>query len=446
MKKRNIFAILFIFLLIASGCGKNSNKKTDKPLIYTSFYPVNNMTEMIVGDTAEVKSFMPLDKQPHLWEPSPRDMKKLAKCDLLVVNGANMEAWVDKVRENLPNLDILTLSDSAELITYKGAASIGDFQYMARIDLDKGKNKIDFGHTHEDMMRVAFIKDEGITGEDLIKKCKEVMSQKGELIHQKETIDLEEGKVYGLEMGHEYGEIFFNVPKSGKWIFISDRITEDLLPYNIVGSDGKFLKDEGKEESLMEGSSSGFDKITYDPHSWLSVVNAKKYLNAINEKLIEKYPENERIYRKNKLKYVDQLTNIEAEYKEKFSNIDKDNRNFLVLHYAYAYIARDFDLFQYPLQGLTSLESPSLKTIKKAIQFSEDKNINTVFYEYGQNPKQAKSLAEEIGAETSPLASMEYVTKEQEENNLNYIDLMKMNLENLYKSMYKENNNESCIN
>ena len=67
------------------------------------------------------------------------------------------------------------------------------------------------------------------------------------------------------------------------------------------------------------------------------------------------------------------------------------------LHYAYAYLARDFDLTQYPLQGLTSLESPSLKTIKKAIDFSEYNHISTVFYEYGQNPKQAAALAEEIG-------------------------------------------------
>ena len=84
-----------------------------------------------------------------------------------------------------------------------------------------------------------------------------------------------------------------------------------------------------------------------------------------------------------KLKYVDKLTDIDANYKEKFSKIDKNKRNFLVIHYAYAYIARDFDLIQYPLQGLTSLENPSLKTIKKAIDFSESKNISTVFYEYG---------------------------------------------------------------
>lgn len=437
--KKKLLSIFAIFVLVlASGCNSKAKKSNDKPLVYTSFYPVHDLTKMIGGDTINVESFMPLDKDPHIWEPSPKDMKKLASCDLLVVNGANMEPWLDTVRENLPDLDILKLSDSVDLITYKGAAAIGDFQYLSRIEVESSKLKIDFGHTHEDVMRVAFMKDTGLGQKELVKKAKEIMSQKGELVHQKSTNKVEEGKVYGIEMGHESGEVFFDFPEEGKWIFISDRISEDLLPYNLVDDRGDFLKDNGKEVSLMEGSSSGFDKITYDPHSWLSIVNGKKYLNAIQEKLIEKYPQNEKLYRKNKLKYVDQLTDIDAEYKEKFSKLDKTRKNFLTLHYAYAYIARDFDLVQYPLQGLTSLENPSLKTIKKAIDFSDYYHIKTVFYEYGQNPKQAKSLAEEIGGETSPLASMEFVTKEQKEKDQNYVDLMRMNLENLYESMVKE--------
>ena len=142
----------------------------------------------------------------------------------------------------MPNLDILKLSDSVELITYKGAASRGDFQYMARLDLTKGKRKIDFGHTHEDIMRVAFFKDNGEDKKELVKKAKEIMNQKGEIVHQKNTFDVEEGKVYGLEMGHESGEIFYNIKDDGKWIFVSDRISEDLLPYYLQDTNGKLLR------------------------------------------------------------------------------------------------------------------------------------------------------------------------------------------------------------
>lgn len=435
MKKRLLSFLLVLCMVLFAGCSNYTKKSSGKPVIYTSFFPVHDLVKMIAGDTVEVRTFMPVDKEPHLWEPSAKDMKKLADADLLVVNGANMEHWVDKVHENLPNLDILKLSDSVELITYKGAAARGDFQYMARLDLTKGKRKIDFGHTHEDIMRVVFLKDNGENKKELVKKAKEIMNQKGEIVHQKNTFDVEEGKVYGLEMGHESGEIFYNIKDDGKWIFVSDRISEDLLPYYLQDTNGKLLQDEGKLKPVMEGSSSGFDKITYDPHSWLSVVNAKKYLNSIQDKLIQKYPDNKKIYHKNKLKYVDKLTDIDAEYKEKFSKLD--NKSFLVTHYAYAYIARDFGLTQYPLEGLTSMESPSLKTIKKAVDFAKTKKITTVFYEYGKPPKEAKTLSEELGGDIKPLASMEFVTKEQQDNNQGYIELIEMNLKNLYESMKK---------
>ncbi len=161
MRKKGRYLLALFALVCLTACG-GGEKKSDKPLIYTSFFPIQDMTKLIAG-TADVESFMPVDKEPHLWEPSPKDMKRLAKADLLVVNGANMEPWLDQVKENLPNLDILKLSDSVELISYKGAAAIGDFQYMTELKLDNKRHEIEFGHTHENVMRVCFL---GKTGQN----------------------------------------------------------------------------------------------------------------------------------------------------------------------------------------------------------------------------------------------------------------------------------------
>ena len=205
------------------------------------------------------------------------------------------------------------------------------------------------------------------------------------------------------------------------------------MPYELLDANGDLLKETDNMTILLEGSSSGMDKIPYDPHSCLSINNGKRYINSIQDKFIEKYPEHEKQFRKNKLKYVDALTSLQAEYIDKFKELD--SREFIVMHYAYAYVARDFDLVQYPLQGLTSIEDPSLKTIKKAVDFAQAKGIKTIFYEFGTEPKGAKALAEEIGGDIVPLASMEFITNEQKTKNLNYVDLMEMNLKNLYESM-----------
>lgn len=428
-KKIKLTLVLTLILLL-SACVHKSEVKSDKPLVYASFYPVYDMVKSVAGDTIEVKSFMPPEKYAHLWEPTPKDIRRLSEADLLVVNGANMERWLDSIKENLPNLKILTLSDGVDLITYKGASAIGDFQFMTEMELGKGKYKIEFGHTHEDLMRVAFIDNStNLSKEELIKMGKRIMEDKGELISQNSNISVESGKVYGIEMGHESGVITYQVPKEGKWVFISDRISEPILSYELLDYNGNMV-----ENSIMlDSSTSQYDKITYDPHSWLSIKNAKKYSNSIQDKLIELYPKNEKLYKKNKLKYVDKLTDLEVEFKEKFKDVRL--REFVVTHNAYAYLAKDFDLRMFSLQGLISMEDPSLKTIKKAIEFCRHYNINTIFYEYGGEKKGAATLANEMQGKTMPLASMEFVSREQKENNENYVDLMRMNLENIYESL-----------
>lgn len=429
MKKKLLSFCFVICLLIISGCSKKE-VKDDRPVVYTSFYPIHELVSQVAGDTVEIKSFMPLDKDPHFWEPSPKNMRELANADLLIVNGANMEKWLDQVSENLPDLDVLVLSESVNLITYKGAAAMGDFQYMGHSQMQSGQEyRIEFGHTHENNMRVAFFKKGNETNAELIKKGKKIMEQKGEIVHQRSQINIEDSKVYTIEMGHESGLVTYKLPSDGDWVFVSDRISENILSYDLLDSN----KEKLNEEVVLAGSSSSLDKITYDPHSWMSVVNAKKYLNAIFDKLSEKYPENQRLYKKNKLKTVDALTDLEFEFKEKFKN--KKNDHFLTAHNAYGYIARDFDLVQFALSDLVSSESPSLKTIRTAINFANTYGIDTIFYEYGGDSKSAKSLAEEVHGKAEGLVSMEFASNIDDLENKDYVSLMRMNLEKIYEAV-----------
>ena len=417
-------------MVLLSGCGENNANKESKPIIYDSFYPVYDLAKDVYGDTVEIRTFMPIDKDPHLWEPTPKDIKKLEDADSLIVNGANMERWLPSIRKSLPNLKVLTLSDSVNLITYKGAAAIGDFQYMSEFEGKANKkNKIVFGHTHEDVMRVAFFKKDSSKKEKLIEKGKEIMEEKGKLIPQNSVIKVEAGKVYSLEMGHEKGLIEYVLPDNGEWIFVSDRMSENLLPYQLTDSKGENIK----ETVVLKGNSSGLDTVTYDPHSWLSLVNAKKYVNEIYNNASKEYQKNKRKYYNNKVSTISKLTDLEYEYKEKLKSVP--NRDFVVTHYAYAYLARDFNLRQYPLQGLISTETPSLKTMRKAISFCKYKKINTIFYEEFNTTKGADILADEIGGKTEFLSSMEYMNSNRAENQRSYVDIMKDNLEKIYKSL-----------
>lgn len=417
---------------LLTGCNATNGKakaSNSKPIVYASFFPIYDMVKQVAGDSVELRTFMPINTDPHVWQPTSKDMKELAAADILFINGANMEPWVDQVRENLPNLKIVNLSDKVKLISYQGASELGDFQYMTKMKAKKKeKYQFSFGHTHEDLMRVCFVRNDGnLKLEALIADTKEKMKAKGKLIKQKETIDVKEGKVYALEMGHETGHIYFEFPKSGEWYVVSDRISEKILSYKLMKGD-----EELAIEDVLTHSTSNKDKVTYDPHSWLSLKNAKIYMNTIYDVMVEHYG-NESYYKKNKFKAVNTLTTMNAKFKEKFNKLDK--KEFLTTHYAWEYVAQDFGLVQYPLQGLISTETPSLKTVKKAIDYCRLKKISTIFYENNMPPKTAQTLAEEVGAKIDTLDSMEYVDAERAQEAGTYTKTMEENLEKIYQAL-----------
>lgn len=414
----------------ADGAGSKASAQA-RPVVYASFYPVYDLVREVAGDAVELHAFMPTNKDPHVWEPTPKNLKDLSRADLLVVNGANMEHWVDQVRDNLPDLPVLTLADSIDLITYKGAAAMGEFQYIASLGVGPGTYGFEFGHTHQDIMRVAFFRADANTSEaELAKRGRAIMSEKGRTVAQHDTIDVEDGAVYALEMGHESGYIGFTLPEGDDWILLSDRASANLLSYRLVTRENG---DEIPTKQLMEGSSSGIDKVSYDPHSWLSLLNAKRYCNAIHDRLCEIRPDQKSDFYQRKVDVVARITELDASYQEKFKGLTR--REFVVTHNAYAYLCRDLDIKHFPLQGLTSTESPALKTVRKAVDFCKEHGTTTGFYELGANPKDAETVANEIGGKAVPLASMEYVSEEQGAQMNGYVEIMRANIEAIYQSL-----------
>ena len=58
-----------------------------------------------------------------------------------------------------------------------------------------------------------------------------------------------------------------------------------------------------------------------------------------------------------------------------------------------------------------------------------------MFYELGANPKDAETVANEIGGKAVPLASMEYVSEEQGAQMNGYVEIMRANIEAIYQSL-----------
>ncbi|MGI6120467.1 MAG: metal ABC transporter substrate-binding protein, partial [Desulfosporosinus sp.] len=117
-------------LLIVSGCGKTTVSQTEnsssvpnnaeKPFtIATSFYPMYIFTLNIAKDIPDVKVInmtKPTTGCLHDYALTPEDMRNLEEAKVLIINGAEMESFMDKIAGQMPNLKIVEASDGIELI------------------------------------------------------------------------------------------------------------------------------------------------------------------------------------------------------------------------------------------------------------------------------------------------------------------------------------------
>lgn len=121
MKLKSLMLLLSIPLIFI-GCNntKTTNIDNDDTLnIVTSFYPLYISTLNIVKDVPNVSLTNMTKSQTgclHDYQLKPQDLKTLEKADILVVNGAGMESFLDDIIDQYPNLEIINASEGLSLL------------------------------------------------------------------------------------------------------------------------------------------------------------------------------------------------------------------------------------------------------------------------------------------------------------------------------------------
>src|ERR1051325_5920363 len=68
--------------------------------VLTSFLPVYCFTANVAGDLAEVENLLPANVEPHDYQFSRKDLQKLTRADLIVLNGLGLETWLQQAVRN----------------------------------------------------------------------------------------------------------------------------------------------------------------------------------------------------------------------------------------------------------------------------------------------------------------------------------------------------------
>lgn len=122
MKKLKYTAavILTVFsAVLLCSCGKSINKEKNFTVV-TSFYPMYVFTKNITDGAENVSVINMTEPQTgclHDYQLLPEDLKTLEKADVFVINGGGMEAFMEKIYENMNELKIIIASDGIELMS-----------------------------------------------------------------------------------------------------------------------------------------------------------------------------------------------------------------------------------------------------------------------------------------------------------------------------------------
>ncbi|MCW5977944.1 MAG: zinc ABC transporter substrate-binding protein [Bryobacteraceae bacterium] len=79
-----------------------------KPLVMTTNYPLDYFAGRIGGELIDVRFPMEGHADPAFWAPDPETIESYQKADLILLNGATYEKWVDRV--SLPPSKVIDTS------------------------------------------------------------------------------------------------------------------------------------------------------------------------------------------------------------------------------------------------------------------------------------------------------------------------------------------------
>lgn len=165
----------------------------------------------------------------------------------------------------------------------------------------------------------------------------------------------------------------------------------------------------------------------YDPHTWLSIKNAKIEMENIKNKLSEIDPDNASYYQKNFDKYAKMCDDLDKEYSQKISVLP--NRVMVVSHQAFGYLCGDYGLSQVPIKNISNEDEPDAQTMAQIIDYIKKNNIKYICVEEMTSTKIADTIKAETGAQIKVLSPVETLTQEQMDKGEDYFSIMENNLE-----------------
>lgn len=108
-----LWLLVGLGLLLLNACSPGSNTATssgDDPKVVAVNGTLADIAQEIAGDRVDIDVLIPPGADPHTFQPTPRDVAKIADSQMLIANGAGLEEWLQEVIDNAGGQSMLIIA------------------------------------------------------------------------------------------------------------------------------------------------------------------------------------------------------------------------------------------------------------------------------------------------------------------------------------------------
>ncbi len=190
---------------------------------------------------------------------------------------------------------------------------------------------------------------------------------------------------------------------------------------------------EGVDVIYLEGQS---EKGKEDPHAWLNLENGIIYAENIAKRLIEKDPDNKATYEKNLKAYVEKLTALDKEAKEKFNNIPEEKKMIVTSEGCFKYFSKAYNVPSAYIWEINTEEEGTPDQIKSLVEKLRKTKVPSLFVESSVDDRPMKTVSKDTNIPIHAKIFTDSIADEGEEGD-SYYSMMKYNLDKISEGLAK---------
>ena len=190
---------------------------------------------------------------------------------------------------------------------------------------------------------------------------------------------------------------------------------------------------EGVDVIYLEGQN---EKGKEDPNAWLNLENGMIYAKNIAKQLEAKDPKNKDFYEANLKTYLEKLSKLDKESKDKFNNIPAEKKIIVTSEGAFKYFSKAYNVPSAYIWEINTEEEGTPDQIKTLVEKLRKTKVPSLFVESSVDERPMQTVSKDTNIPIYEKIFTDSIA-EPGQNGDSYYSMMKWNLDKISEGLAK---------